>query len=109
MKRYIIPSSIALLIVGGSLLIIFKNTSDEQLVPTIIQPEVKIEAKTSTGELTTSEILSTLEEQLPVMEVEEFIEEEMEEVEPEIQIVEESKPVVDHISPIAIIFYLKTG
>lgn len=62
MKKYIIPSSIVLIIVAGVLLNVYSKTSDEQSVqPTIqaeVKTEIKAEANTNTGELTTTEILS---------------------------------------------------
>lgn len=97
MKKYIIPSSIVLLIVVGLLLITFKNTSDQQSVQTQIQTEVKIE--TNTGKLTTHDILSQLDEEVVVVEIEVDEDNEPEvvpEPEPKIEpvIVEKPKPVI---------------
>ena len=103
MKKYIIPSSIVLLIVVGVLLLNFKNTSDEQSVQTNIQEEVKtqrkIETQTNTGELTTDDILSQLDEEVKVIEPEVDENNEPEivpEPEPKVEpvIVETPKPVV---------------
>lgn len=103
MKKYIIPSSIVLLIVAGLLLITFKNTSDQRSVQTQIQQEVKIETKTetqtNTGELTTAEILAELDEEVVVLEIEVDENNEPEIVskpEPKVEpvIIEKPKPVV---------------
>lgn len=103
MKKYIIPSSIVLLIVAGLLLITFKNTSDQRSVQTQIQQEVKIETKTetqtNTGELTTDDILSQLDEQVEIIEPEVDENNEPEIVskpEPKVEpvIIEKPKPVV---------------
>ena len=102
MKKYIIPSSIVLLIVVGVLLVIFKNTSDEQSVQTNIQEEeikTETQTKTNTGELTTDDILSQLDEQVEVIEPEVDENNEPEivpEPEPKVEpvIVEKPKPVV---------------
>ncbi|MCP4523753.1 MAG: hypothetical protein GY828_06080 [Candidatus Gracilibacteria bacterium] len=97
MKKYIIPSSMVLLIVVGLLLITFKNTSDEQSVQTHIQPEVKIETKseieTKVEVLSTGELLTQLEESVLENEDDETIEEVIL-PEPEVIPVEKLKPVV---------------
>lgn len=110
MKKYIIPSSIVLLIVVGVLLLNFKNTSDEQSVQTNIQEEVKTEIKTNTntGELTTDDILAQLDEQVEIIEPEvdennepEVVPEPAPKVEP--VIVEKPKPVVvPEVKPVVV-------